>query len=116
MMLEFGGETRNVGDRGEGTMCGSFRGVNLKDKTASYVTSNRWVYCGIKELQSGTNKLWQNCGQLWVDTEASFLRKKGCWEGAYELTVHWKKLGVPGVVASCWQSCCPGRKKALFQE
>lgn len=44
MMPQFLGETRNVGEQREDGMCGSFRGINLKNKNASYVTSNRWVY------------------------------------------------------------------------
>ena len=52
--------------------------VNLKNKTASYFTSQMSLFGKSKELQLGTRDLWQNHKQIWrkKGKERYFIKKK----------------------------------------
>ena len=62
--------------------------VNLKNKTTSYVTAKKKkdLFENSRELQYGTNKLWQNFSQgCRIKERSTLTKRKGViWEGCYK--------------------------------
>lgn len=82
-------------------------GINLNDKTISYLSTKMGLFRYSRKLQFRIHKLQQIYRQIWR-TQARYVyyRRKGRFgRSCYKPKAHWSKLGVPRVVTFHWLSC-----------